>query len=63
MNKEDFMVALHKAHVDGNGEAVADIRRKIADGELSTEETLAWAMERQVDHLSRRSLTCKDAER
>jgi hypothetical protein len=38
-----FREALRKAHVDGDGEAVADIWRKIADDEISVEETLAWA--------------------
>jgi len=43
MSDHDFTAALHKAHVEGNGEAVADIWRKIADGEMSEAETLAWA--------------------
>ena len=43
MSGHDFQAALHKAHVDGNGEAVADIWRKIADNEMSDADTLAWA--------------------
>ncbi len=38
-----FREALRKAHVDGDGEAVAEIWRQIADDEMSVEETLAWA--------------------
>jgi len=38
-----FREALRKAHVDGDGEAVADIWRKIADDEMSDADTLAWA--------------------
>ena len=38
-----FREALRKAHVDGDGEAVADIWRKLANGQMSVEETLAWA--------------------
>jgi hypothetical protein len=45
MNDHDFIAALHKAHVDGNGEVVANIWREIADGEMSHAETLAWAKE------------------
>lgn len=45
MSDHGFIAALHKAHVDGNGEAVADIWRKIADGEMSDAETIAWAKE------------------
>ena len=43
MNDHDFIAALHKAHVDGNGEAVANIWREIADGKMSDADTLAWA--------------------
>lgn len=38
-----FREALRKAHVDGDGEAVADIWRKVANSQMSVEETLAWA--------------------
>lgn len=38
-----FREALRKAHVDGDGEAVADIWRNVANGQMSVEETLAWA--------------------
>lgn len=38
-----FREPLRKAHVEGDGEAVAEIWRKIADDEMSVEETLAWA--------------------
>jgi hypothetical protein len=38
-----FREALRKAHVDGDGEAVADIWRKVANGQMPVEETLAWA--------------------
>ena len=38
-----FREALREAHYDGNGEAVADIWREIANGEMSDAETLAWA--------------------
>ena len=38
-----FREALRKAHVEGDGEAVTDIWRKVANGEMSVEETLAWA--------------------
>lgn len=48
MSDHDFKAALHKAHVDGNGEAVADIWREIANGEMSDAETLAWAKEAAV---------------
>ena len=37
-----FREALRKAHVEGDGEAVTDIWRKVADDEMSDEETLAW---------------------
>ena len=45
MSDHDFTAALHKAHVDGNGEAVADIWREIANGEMSDADTLTWAKE------------------
>lgn len=45
MSDHDFKTALQKAHVDGDGEAVARIWRDIADGEMSDAETLAWAKE------------------
>jgi hypothetical protein len=45
MSDHEFKTALHKAHVDGNGAAVAEIWRKIADGEMSDADTLAWAKE------------------
>lgn len=45
MNDHDFIKALREAHVDGNGEAVAYIWRKIADGKMSDADTLAWARE------------------
>jgi hypothetical protein len=38
-----FREALRKAHVNGDGEAVADIWRKVANSQMSVEETLAWA--------------------
>lgn len=37
-----FREALRKAHVEGDSKAVADIWRKVADGKMSVEETLAW---------------------
>ena len=43
MSDHDFTAALHEAYDEGNGEAVAGIWRKIADGEMSDAETLAWA--------------------
>ena len=43
MSDHDFTAALHKAHYDGNGEAVAGIWREIADGKMSDADTLAWA--------------------
>ena len=43
MNDHDFIKALREAHVDGNGEAVAYIWRKIADGNMPDVDTLAWA--------------------
>lgn len=43
MSDHDFTAALSKALEEGNGEAVAGIWRKIADGEMSDAETLAWA--------------------
>lgn len=45
MSDRDFKAALHKAHYHGNGEAVADIWREIADGKMSDADTLAWAKE------------------
>jgi hypothetical protein len=45
MSDHDFKAALHKAHVDGNGAAVAEIWREISDGEMSDADTLAWAKE------------------
>ncbi len=45
MSDHDFTAALHEAYDEGNGEAVAGIWRKIADGEMSDAETLAWAKE------------------
>lgn len=43
MSDHDFTAALHKAHYDGNGEAVSGIWREIADGKMSDADTLAWA--------------------
>ena len=43
MSHHDFTAALRKAHDEGDGEAVADIWHKIADGEMSDADTLAWA--------------------
>lgn len=48
MSGHDFKAALHKAHVEGNGEAVANIWREIADGNMSDAEKLAWAKEAAV---------------
>ena len=45
MSDHDFTAALAKAHLKGNGEAVANIWRKIADGKMSDADTLAWARE------------------
>lgn len=43
MSDHDFKAALQTAHDEGNGQAVAGIWRKIADGEMSDADTLAWA--------------------
>ena len=43
MSDHDFKAALAKAHLRGNGEAVAEIWREIADGKMSDADTLAWA--------------------
>lgn len=45
MSDHDFTAALAKAHLKGNGEAVAYIWRKIADGKMSDLDTLAWTKE------------------
>lgn len=45
MSDHDFTAALAKAHLKGNGEAVAYIWRKIADGKMSDVDTLAWTKE------------------
>jgi hypothetical protein len=38
-----FREPLRKAHVEGDGGAVAEIWREIADGKMSDADTLAWA--------------------
>lgn len=43
MSDHDFTAALAKAHLRGNGEAVAEIWREIADGKMSDADTIAWA--------------------
>lgn len=45
MSDHDFAAALAKAHLKGNGETVAYIWRKIADGKMSDVDTLAWTKE------------------
>ncbi len=43
MTDVDFEAALYRAHVQGDGRAVADIWRKVANGDLTDVETLTWA--------------------
>ena len=43
MSDHAFTAALAKAHLRGNGEAVAEIWREIADGKMSDADTIAWA--------------------